>query len=93
MTYNAAKLILTLPKGNRLSDDLNSLVWDVKPPTFINDQGLLVISAEDGHSFVNFYGEFRGGYAWICPRLVAWAFHRSLRWEWVNPGTIVLVEA
>ena len=37
--YDAQKLIPTLPKGDRLSDDLETLVYDVTPTTYVNGHG------------------------------------------------------
>lgn len=92
MTYNAAKLIPTLPKGSRLSDDLDSLVHDVEPTAYVNDNDMLEVSAEDGKDLADYYGEFRGGYPWISPALETWAKKLGFYWEWQHPGAIVLID-
>ncbi len=92
MTYNAKKLIPTLPRGDRLSDDLEVLVQDVEPTARVNEDGHLEISAEDGKDLADYYGEFRGGYPWIHPRLETWAKRLGFHWEWQHPGAIVLTD-
>ncbi len=92
MTYDAARLIPTLPKGDRLSDDLEGLAHDVEPTAYVNGNGSLEISAEDGKGLADYYGEFRGGYPWIHPRLEAWAEKLGFHWEWQHPGAIVLTD-
>ena len=92
MTYDAEKFIPSLPSGSRLSDDLESLIYDVRPTAYVNEDGQLEVSAEDGKDFADYYGEFRGGYPWIAPILEAWAHHFGLHWEWQHPGAIVLTD-
>lgn len=64
----------------------------VSPTVFISDDGRLHISGEDGYMFVDYYGEFRGGYPWIDPRLEEIAKANKCYWEWDNPGSICLVD-
>lgn len=66
----------------------------VSPTVFIDDRGMLHISGEDGYMFIDYYGEFRGGYPWIDPRIeeVAKAHVDGGYWDWDNPGSIVLVD-
>lgn len=90
--YDAQKLIPTLPKGHRLSDDLETIVYDVTPTAYVNERGMLEISAEDGKDLADYYGEFRGGYPYIHTVLVAWAKKLGMYWEWQHPGAIVLVD-
>lgn len=52
--------------------------------------GKLFVSAEHGDDAADYYGEYRGGYAWINPKLVALAEKKGLYWEWENPGCIYL---
>lgn len=60
------------------------------------DDGQIYISAEHevSYLFADYYGEFRGGYPWINPKLEeglkAIGFGYYL--EWVNPGQLVVVE-
>lgn len=76
---------------------LPSLVWnretqthdDTKiPPTALIVDGVLLISGEDGNGFVDYYGEFRGGYPYINPALEQWAKDNGGMWEWMHPGAI-----
>lgn len=63
----------------------------VHPPVF-EDDGLLCVNGEhqDGYLFLDYYGEFRGGYPWICPELEAFAKEAGGYWEWQHPGAIAL---
>ena len=64
-----------------------------KPPhAFIDERGVLNVSAENGDGAADYYGEFRGGYPFIEPKLEAWAKKRGGYWEWVNPGCIAFYE-
>jgi hypothetical protein len=64
---------------------------DVHPTVFERD-GRLIVSAEDGLPWADYYGEFRGGYPWINPVLEAWAEEKGGFWEWENPGCIYFCE-
>ena len=65
---------------------------DLVSPTVFERDGMLHVSAEDGHRFVDYYGEFRGGYPYIDPRLEEVAKTHGCYWEWCNPGSICLVD-
>jgi hypothetical protein len=54
--------------------------------------GRLHVSAEHGDDAADYYGEFRGGYAWINPKLEAFAEKRGCYWEWCNPGCLILTD-
>lgn len=58
------------------------------PRSFIIDGKTLAISGEEGDGLLDFYGEFRGGYPYIHPKLEAWATKMGGYWEWQNPGAI-----
>jgi hypothetical protein len=60
---------------------------DINPRSFIRD-GVVVVSAEDGPYWADYYGEFRGGYPWINPKLEEFATAQGGHWEWDNPGSI-----
>ena len=57
--------------------------------TFEQD-GKLFVSAEHGDGAADYYGDFRGGCAWINPKLEKLAEKWGLYWEWQNPGCIYL---
>ncbi len=59
-------------------------------PTIIERDSLIIVSAEDGGFFADYYGEFRGGVMWIRPDLEYIADAHGLVWEWENPGCISL---
>jgi hypothetical protein len=61
---------------------------NVKPSAFIDDENVLHISGEDGLGLVDYYGEGRGGYAYIHPDLEAWAAKNGGYWEWDNAASI-----
>ena len=76
------------------------------PCCFIRD-GLVIVSGEvyvkesykceDGTSddfelpCIDYYGEFRGGYAWIHAKLEAYADKLRGYWEWENPACVIFV--
>ncbi|NQV85456.1 MAG: hypothetical protein HQ492_00050 [Woeseiaceae bacterium] len=64
----------------------------IYPTAFLDDRGYLCISAEDGKGLADYYGEYRGGYPYINEQLIDWAKARGCHWEWVNPGSIILVD-
>lgn len=60
-------------------------------PTFENDEGFFV-SGEHEHSymFVDYYGEFRGGYPWINSKIESGLATLGFFLEWKNPGCLTL---
>ena len=52
----------------------------------------LIISAEEGDDAADYYGEFRGGYPWINPKIEKWAKKHDLYIEWQNPGCLSVWE-
>ena len=61
----------------------------VHVPVFVKDD-TICISAEHDSSFyfLDYYGEYRGGYAYILEELEALAAKHQGYWEWENPGCI-----
>lgn len=59
-------------------------------PTVIERDDKIIVSAEDGLLWADYYGEFSGGDMWIEPVLEAFAKEHGLHWEWENPGAISL---
>ena len=45
---------------------------------------------KDGGKPIDYYGEFRGGYAFICEWLEKYASKLGCYWEWQNAEAIVL---
>jgi hypothetical protein len=66
---------------------LQTLDGFAKPYSFIVD-GLLQISSENGDHAIDYYGEYRGGYPYIDPKLESWAAKRGGHWEWQNCSAI-----
>jgi hypothetical protein len=67
----------------------------IGPSTFIRAghySECLFVSAEDGKGFADFYGEYRGGFPWVHPKLEEFAKVNGGYWEWENPGCIVFCE-
>jgi len=60
-----------------------------KPHAFIRDD-MLFVSGEHGDGACDYYGEYRGGCAWINPILEKFAADNKCYWEWENAGCIVL---
>lgn len=61
-------------------------------PHFECDRGLIHVSAETEVDVADYYGEYRGGYPWVNPKLEKFAEKHDCHWEWDNPGSIVLIE-
>lgn len=66
--------------------------WTEVSPTLFEHDGVVHVSAEDGRGFADYYGEYRGGYPWIHPKLVEYAEKNNMHWEWDNPGSIALYD-
>lgn len=68
------------------------MVEGIVCPWFVrNDSpGVLRISTEReiSYMFADYYGEFRGGYAWIHPDIEKWAQNNHGYWEWENASNI-----
>ena len=63
----------------------------VAPPLLVQDGKILVNGEhESGYLFIDYYGEFRGGYPWVCPELEAFAKAHDAYWEWEHPGAVAL---
>ena len=54
---------------------------------------IVLVSAEHGDDAADYYGEYRGGYPWINPKLEEFAKKNGCYWEWCHPGAIALYEA
>lgn len=54
---------------------------------------IICVSAEHGDDAADYYGEYRGGYPWINPKLESAAKKCGCYWEWLNPGAIALYRA
>lgn len=82
------------PLGADMSDpyDAKYLV-DAHPLVLENEKGVLMVSSDNGTYFIDYYGEYRGGYAWIDPRLEAAAKAAGFFWEWRDAGTIAAYPA
>ncbi len=74
----------------QLAGTLPSIDGDKAPWFMRKDENVLRISGEHDHSykFLDYYGEYRGGYAWIHPELEAWAKDNGGFFEWENPSNI-----
>ena len=62
------------------------------PFTWIDDDGVLHVSAENGDDAADYYGEFRGGLPHINPKLEAAAKTCGMYWEWDHAGSISAYE-
>lgn len=60
-------------------DDKNEMT--VRPCKFIERDGKLLCNDIDA---IDYYGEFRGGFPYINPKLEAWAEEQGGYWEWEN---------
>lgn len=75
-----------LPNMKFIGNDLVEVLE--KPYSFIRDDKLF-ISGENGDNACDYYGEFRGGYAYINPILEEFAKKNGGFFEWENPACIV----
>ncbi|MBW2561416.1 MAG: hypothetical protein JRE40_11255 [Deltaproteobacteria bacterium] len=64
----------------------------VTPKAWVNEDGNLQFSAEEGDGLIDYYGEFRGGDPYINPELETWASERGGFFEWDDPGSVTLCE-
>lgn len=53
-------------------------------------KAIVCVSTEHGDNAADYYGEYRGGYPWINPKLEKLAIDNGCYWEWFNPGAIGL---
>lgn len=69
-----------------LIDALDKDYNEVKVPCefFIRDGKLLCCDS----NAVDYYGEYRGGFPWVHPKLEAWAEKNGGYWEWENAEAI-----
>lgn len=72
---------------NRTTRDFDEI--QVAPTIFERD-GMLIISAEDGGLFADYYGEYRGGDQWINPSLEKAVRDAGCHLEWENPGCLYI---
>ena len=56
----------------------------------LSDTNRVTVSAEHNDNAADYYGEFRGGYPWINPKLEKFAESLGAYWEWDSPGSISL---
>lgn len=80
-----------MPSRDKLIAKVQALGFH--PITNHSDYGFVQVSAEHGDDAADYYGEFRGGYPWINPKLEKLAKEVGGYWEWVDPGSIALYEA
>jgi hypothetical protein len=66
---------------------------EIDAPVFVRDN-YLMISAEDNDNeiWADYYGEFRGGYPWVNPKVEQILSDNGLYAEWEDPGTIYVGE-
>lgn len=72
----------------------------VKPVAWVNDDGYLMVSGEDGQGFIDYYNEaaYELGLPdaddpYINPQLEKFAEDNGYYWEWDSPAAVVLMEA
>lgn len=84
--YNAKELIKSLPVI-KMDDKI------LKCDAFVRSDtpNLLRVSSEHEYSqmFLDYYGEYEGGYPFIHQALKDWATDHNGFWEWENPSNIV----
>lgn len=53
----------------------------------------IILSAEDGGYFADYYGEFRGGDSWVHESIEEWAKAHGYEIGWRDPGSVSLYPA
>ena len=88
--YNAQQLQKKLPMDVRFDKHFDEV--EVLHDSFIDDDGILCISAENGTYAIDYYGEFRDGYPYIAESLQKFAQDNNGHFEWKNPGCIAFYQ-
>jgi hypothetical protein len=79
--------------------DLIFLPVTTRPTAFLETDGgkptgALIVSAEDGKRFANYYGEWEGEAPpfdpWVSPEIEAWAKAHGYEVDWRDPGSLIL---
>lgn len=79
-----------------------SLKWNKEAKTYDDVEvscdcfvknGVVMVTSDDGLGAIDYYGEYRGGYPYINPKLEAFAKANGCFWEWNNPSSVSLHEA
>lgn len=81
--------------GLKYNQDTGKYEDAVVMPTLCLDRdhtNQVVLSAEEGDGFADYYGEFRDGCPWIDPRIEEAADELGLYWEWENAGALIAYE-
>ena len=70
--------------------ETKSLIDTVVSPTVIERDGLVIVSAEDGKGFADYWGcdEIQREGMYIHPELEALADKHGMYWEWEDAGAI-----
>lgn len=55
---------------------------------FPHEERWVAVSGDEGDDAMDYYGDFRGGYPWINPKLKDLAKEFDMIIEWINPGSI-----
>lgn len=94
------RLVKALSKVTTEGEQYNASTGKHEPATLMptlyldrDHSNQVVLSAEDGGHFADYYGEFRGGYPWIDPRVEEAAEKLGLYWEWENAAALIAYEA
>jgi hypothetical protein len=64
--------------------------FEGKNPSFRVDGEVIIVSAEDGNYFADYYCEFNNDDPYIHPKLEKIADKYGLYWEWEHAGAISL---
>jgi hypothetical protein len=88
-TLKASLPLIKTYNWNRATKDMVEV--KIPPTAFIQD-GMLMVSGEDGNCFVDYYDGPDGNGDYIHKDLEAWAVKQGGYWEWQNPGAIVFVQ-
>jgi len=90
-TTNSAKQ----KRLKRLAAKVRDAIATLGFKTFVHEGevALVYISGENGDDACDYYGEFRGGYPWINPKIEEAVKALGCRVDWENPGCLGVYEA
>lgn len=93
MAKDKAKALKTLPALPVDWDEEKDAPINRPPKGVVRSDGSVILSAEEGDGLLDYYGEFRGGYPYIHPKIEEWAKTNGFFLEWENPGCVLVCDA
>jgi len=81
-----------MKRAQTIVNDLTKLGFNYVfvPSAGTGYSALVCVSNENGDDSIDYYGECRGGYPWVNPKIEEYAKANGLEIQWENPGCIGL---